>query len=540
MLRSLSLRNLATISDTTLEFQGGLNVLTGETGSGKSILVDGLMLATGKRADRSMVRPGTRTASIEAIFQNPSGEETVIRREINLQGKSRVFIDDSLTGLDEVRDAVQKYVELHSQRSSPALMKPSAQLEMLDRYAKVEDLRRRFTDDFNRLAESLAEIERLREFLGRSSGNREVLLYEMNLFNDLQPSEDDYYSLISREKELRLAAEHSVLFGRSEDALQCEDGILSGLAGVLGRIRKESPESTAIIELLEQALIAVQEASSLISAEISLGEDAPARMAEIDERLERYSKLISRFGGTPGSMLDAGEKLAGRLQEFDNAEERIAVLGKVVEELSQGLSLMADELTRKRKESAKRLSESALDEMRRLNMPCAEFSVDFRPPLRGIDVGGRLLDSRGAESVCFLFSANRGIPVDSLESMASGGELSRVALALALVLADSGSATTLVFDEIDSGTGGETAHSLAESLLRASVSRQIIVISHLAQIASRAHRHMAVEKKYSDGMPVTTVNHLDSMEKRLEETARLLGGGEGARAHALRLLEGTG
>lgn len=176
--------------------------------------------------------------------------------------------------------------------------------------------------------------------------------------------------------------------------------------------------------------------------------------------------------------------------------------------------------------------------MKALNMPWAQFAVEVGEVTDGIELEGKRLSSSGGDRVLFMFTANKGIPMDTLESVASGGELSRVALSLALALADSGSASTLIFDEIDSGTGGETAHLLADSLLRASRTRQIIVISHLAQIASRAHRHLAVEKNYLDGMPVTTVKHLEKSQDRIGELSRLLGGGDGARDHAEHLLEG--
>lgn len=537
ILKSITLKNLATISDTSLEFERGLNVLTGETGSGKSILVDGLMLATGKRADRSLVRPGTRNASVEAVFLDPAAGETIVRREISLDGRSRVFIDDSLSTLDEVRAAVRHFAELHSQRSTPDLLKSSRQLEIVDDFAGTTGLREAFNGEFTGYRGALSKIERLRSFIQSSASSREILLHEMNMFQELVPSEQDYAELTRRERELRNAARHAVLFGQSEDILQGENGVSSLLTSVLGNIQRESPGSGAIIDLLEQASIAVNEASSLIAREISTGEDAPGMMAEIERRLDRYSELMSRFGGTLEGMLAAGESLSERLREFDDAEASLEELELFAEKASRGLVEMAEELSGKRRRGAEELSRRVCGEIRSLNMPHADFHVEFRDPVKAISVGGAELGSTGAETAVFMFTANRGIPPDTLESVASGGELSRVALALALSLADSGSASTLIFDEIDSGTGGETAHLLADSLLRAAGSRQIIVISHLAQIASRAHRHMAVEKTFSSEMPATVVNHLDTRKKRLGELTRLLGGGDGAAAHAARLLE---
>ena len=537
MLRSITLRNLATISDTSLEFSAGLNVLTGETGSGKSILVDGLMLATGKRADRSLVRPGTRTASVEAVFLDSSGEERTVRREVSVQGKSRVFIDDSLSTLDDVREAVRDFIELHSQRSTPHLLKQSKQLELLDRFAGIWELREKYTCVFQKFRTAEAELRQLESFLGESGRNMEILLHEEKLFHELKPSVEDYASLIDQEKSIRRVASLSSLYSESAEKLQSDDGVISSLGRLLSRVRKESPESSEIIALLEQASISASEAASLLVDMIFSSEEAPARMAEISGRLDSYSSLISRFGGSLQATLDAGRKVGDRLAEYNNAETRIQELQSEISTLSDELVNMADELTEKRTASAVEFSSRIVTELRALNMPLAEFHIERSDPVSPVTVKDRLVSVSGGESFSFLFTANTGMPAAALDSVASGGELSRVALALALIMADRGTASTLIFDEIDSGTGGETAHRLADSLVRASGARQIIVISHLAQVASRAFRHLAVEKRFEDGMPVTVVNHLNSPDSRISELARLLGGGDGARDHAVRLLK---
>lgn len=537
MLKSIILRNLATISDTSLEFSEGLNVLTGETGSGKSILVDGLMLATGKRADRSLVRPGTRTASVEAVFLDSSGEERTVRREVSVQGKSRVFIDDSLSTLDDVREAVRDFVELHSQRSTPHLLKQSKQLELLDRFAGIWELREQYTCVFRKFRTAEAELRQLESFLGESRRNMEILLHEEKLFDELKPSAEDYASLMDQEKSIRRVASLSSLFSESAEKLQSEDGVISSLGRLLSRVKKESPESSEIIALLEQASISASEAASLLVDMIFSSEEAPARMAEISRRLDSYSSLIARFGGSLQAMLDAGREVGNRIAEYNNAETRIQELQSQISTLSDELLNMADELTERRTASAGELSSRVVTELRALNMPLAEFHIERSDPVSPVNVKDRQVSASGGESFSFLFTANTGMPAAALDSVASGGELSRVALALALIMADRGTASTLIFDEIDSGTGGETAHRLADSLVRASGARQIIVISHLAQVASRAIRHLAVEKRFENGMPVTVVNHLNNSRSRISELARLLGGGDGARDHAVRLLK---
>lgn len=536
MLRSISLKNLATISDTSMEFKKGLNVITGETGSGKSILVDGLMLAVGARADKNLVRPGAGTASVEAVFQMPDGEETVIRREISAQGRSRVFMDDALSTLDEVRRSVQDFIALHSQRSTPVLLKSARQMDILDAYAYAMPLREKYQRLFQEFQADAARSDELRAFLGESEVSRELLIHEISLFDQVDPSLEDYNSLIDRRENIRKAMERSLLFQETIGALQGDEGVSAVLAGLLRRVSREIPDREELAELLSQASISVEEASSLILSEMSDLEEAPDRISAIDRRLDEYSVLISRCGGTARSMIDHRDLLSSRLQEYTVAREELKSIEKKLPALTKKVVETASELTAKRKSAGEKLSAQAVAEMKQLNMSYAQFLIRFTLPNAFTSVAGTHLDSKGAESVLFMFSANKGIPVDSLEAVASGGELSRVALALALAVADSSSASTLVFDEIDAGTGGETAHDLAESLLRAASSRQIIVVSHLAQIASRAQRHLAVTKAYADDMPVTTVAVLNSRSGRLKELARLLGGGNGAEDHASRLL----
>jgi len=536
MLCSISLKNLATISDTSMEFEKGLNVVTGETGSGKSILVDGLMLAVGARADKNLVRPGAKTASVEAVFQLPGGEETVIRREISAQGRSRVFMDDALSTLEEVRGSVRDFIALHSQRSTPDLLKPARQMDILDVYAYAVPLRKKYQKLFQEFQTTTARSDELRSFLGESEAGRELLIHEISLFDQIDPSLEDYDSLIDRRANIKKTMERSLLFQETIGALQGDEGVSAVLSGLLRRVQREIPDRGELAELLSQASISVEEASSLLLSEMSHLEEAPDRILTIDSRLDEYSVLISRCGGTVRSMIDHRDSLSLRLQEYSAAREELKNIESKLPALAKKVVKIAGELTAKRKTAGERLTAHAVTEMKQLNMPYAQFSIRFSPPNLPVSVAGTILDSRGAESVLFMFSANRGIPVDSLEAVASGGELSRVALSLALVVADSSSASTLVFDEIDAGTGGETAHNLAESLLRAASSRQIIVISHLAQIASRAQRHLAVTKSYADEMPVTTVEVLHSRPGKLKELARLLGGGSGAEDHASRLL----
>ncbi len=538
VLSTLSLKNLATISDTSLELTHGLNVLTGETGSGKSILIDGMLLALGARADKSLVRSGTKNASVEAVFLLPDDEELIIRREVSSKGRSRVFLNDALSTLDEVKQAVTQLVALHSQRSTPELLKSAKQLDILDRYANSEGMREQYLVLFSEWVVSSEKLKQLQRFLAESSASRVLLKHEIEIFDLLQPSLIDYNSLQGRRKEIKRVTELSSLFNEVLASLHGDTGVLDALSSILYKTQAEenNSELSELSELLMQASISVEEAINFSQGHLADNDETSEELREIDQRLDEYSKLISRCGGSIIVMLEYKDSLLEKLREFDKAEQELAELDKFLPELSEKLVKLAEALSLKRKSAALKFNRKAVSEMKLLNMPQVEFAVSFRSPASPVLVNSIELGTSGKESIRFLFSANPGIPVDSLDMVASGGELSRVALAIALTVADSSSSSTLVFDEIDSGTGGETAHSLAKSLLRASKNRQVIVISHLAQIASRANRHLAVTKKNKNGMPITKVVPLLDKKQQLAELARLLGGGDGAEQHAASLV----
>lgn len=538
MLSTLSLKNLATISDTSLDLVHGLNVLTGETGSGKSILIDGLLLTLGARADKSLVRPGTKNASVEAIFLLPGDEEIVIRREVSSKGRSRVFINDALSTLEEVKQSVTQQVALHTQRSTPELLKLAKQLEILDDFAGNSEKKKQYVSLFNEWVVASEKRKQLERFLADSSASRVLLNHEIEIFDFLQPSLDDYNSLQDRRKQIKRIAGLSSLFNEILETFQGDSGVLDLLSSILYKTQSEDNESdlSELNQLLMQASIAMEEAVNFTQSKLSESEETSGTMQEIDQRLDEYSKLIARCGGSIIVMLEYKDSLQEKLKEFDEAERELAELNKDLPDLSERLVKSAEILSQKRQIAARKFCKKAVSEMKLLNMQQAEFLVSFEKPASTVLVGTSELGPFGLESVRFLFSANSGIPVDSLDMVASGGELSRVALAIALTIADSASSATLIFDEIDSGTGGETAHSLAESLLRASESRQIIVISHLAQIASRANLHLAVTKENENGMPITRVVPLVEKNQQLRELARLLGGGDGAQIHAASLV----
>lgn len=540
MLTCLTLRNLATISDTTIEFDSDLNVLTGETGAGKSILIDGLLLTLGERADTGLVRPGTRLASVEAVFVNVDGSEMLIRREIREGGRSRIFINDELTTLDEVRRRVSGIIDLHSQRSTPALLVRRNQQTAFDEFGGNSSLAGNLSYMFEEYRSLLQRLENLNGNHENNLESRDLIRHELSLIENLNPSLEDYQSLVSERKELK-ASENSVetLHG-IVNAISDDDGILAALGKFRSELSHTDIEFNETIELIGQAEISLTEASSSCSAILGRVDSAPWRLKEIDDRLDGYSELLGRCGGSLDILLQRRKTLKEELEKYESLERELQDLEVTVPGKGKKLHETAEQLSTARELTVKKLQNCVQKELRLLGMPDAVFSVIMHdPPLnRSLTSDGKTICSDGYEIPEFYFSANKGMKPGSLASVASGGELSRVSLVLKLALVSVSQAPTMVFDEIDSGIGGETANLLADSLKRASERRQVIVITHLAQIASKAGRHLAVSKELDDDLPSTRVRELTGKQNRIAELARLLGGGDAAVEHAEKMLDG--
>ncbi|MBD3277397.1 MAG: AAA family ATPase [Candidatus Aegiribacteria sp.] len=537
MLCSLKLKNLATISDTSVEFDDGLNILTGETGAGKSILIDGLLLALGNRADRTMVRPGARTASVEALFSVDDGDEYLVRREVRARGRSRFFVNDELRTLDEGRELISGLVDLHSQDSTPALLKGGFQREALDEYGTTSELARELQQDYILYEELTGKMESLKDRIESSSDRIDIARHELSLIEKLDPTAEDYQSLSSERKELKSAEESAEKLSSIVESISGDDGMLRSLRTFMKSLTASNAGMEEVLELIDQAEISLSEASAQCEKKLSMIENAPWRLDEIDKRLDAYSELLGRCGGSLESLLGRRGRLEDELRSYSEMEEELQRISRELPELADRITDMAQKLSSAREQAAKKLEAAVQDELRLLGMPRAVFRVAMEEPGEGRSrvIGGTRVSRSGCEIPRFMFSANPGMEPGYLSSIASGGEMSRISLVLKLALSNVTQAPTMIFDEIDSGVGGKTAHLLGDSLSRVSNGRQVIVITHLPQIACRARRHLAVSKKTEGGLPVTSVRALFSEEDRVEELARLLGGGSGAREHALKM-----
>ncbi|MDM7993663.1 MAG: AAA family ATPase [Candidatus Fermentibacter sp.] len=538
MLCSLRLRNIATISDTTLELSEGLNVLTGETGAGKSILVDGLLLALGERADHSIVRPGERLANVEALFTDGSAD-VIVRREIYASGRSRILLDDEPTDLETVRARMADLVDLHTQRSTPALLSRRVQQAFLDAAAGCLDAASEVRALHGRIGRIDARMREISEALGLSASRRELLEHEASLLSGLAPSKDEYLGLSGRRRELEKDSKLRESMSALAELLSPGEG---GFARSLREIRAKlegSPGLEDLTALLLEAGIAIEEASRICDSRLGAGDDG-WDAARLDARLDEYGKLLGRYGGDIDRLVSRVGEVADELDAMARLSEELSALGAERPGALSALSAAACALSASRGAARPVFEGSVEAELERLGMEGASFIVDLRSPPsdRAVELGGRPCGPDGFESPEFRFSANPGMPAGPIQSVPSGGELSRLSLAVKLAQGGPGGATT-VFDEIDSGVGGTVAHLLADSLARAAGGRQFVVITHLAQVAARAGRHISVVKDVSGGLASTRVSVLEGGERAVE-VARMLGGGEAALAHAKALLGGTG
>ncbi len=539
MLASLTLRNLATISDTSIEFEHGLNILTGETGAGKSILIDGILLALGERADTTLIRPGSNAASVEAMFVSEEGAEFLVRREVRSQGRSRYFINDELTTLEDGRNLIAGFVDLHSQSSTPALLRRHVQRAAIDEFSGSADLACKLSIGFGEYSSLLTRSDELRAQLSAVADKRDIAQHELSLIDKLDPSSEDYNSLMFERRELEAVRNGAEILGKISEGISGDDGILDSLGAFRHSLANSGIETKDALELIEQAEIALTEASSECESMLSRIDNAPWRIQEIDDRLDAYSSVMGRCGGTMEHLLSRRSQLNSELQRYDLLEREDEQLQKTIPSLADSLHYTAVALSESRKKGAEELERSVQNELRLLGMPDAAFLVRMNnpPENRSFIIDDLSICSEGCEMPEFFFSANPGMKPGPLSSVASGGEMSRVSLVLKLALASITQAPTMVFDEIDSGIGGETANLLADSLGRVSRTRQVIVITHLPQIASKPCRHLAVSKEIVSGLPVTRVDVLSDRGRRIEELARLLGGGGAAMEHAGKMID---
>lgn len=555
MLQELHVRNLAIAESIEIEFSHGFNVLTGETGAGKSIVIDAVSLLVGGRAQAELVRDGSDACRVEAVFDISelpelkarletldlaAGDELLITREVTAAGRSRCRVNGRLTTVSTLVELGRSLVDIHGQHAHQSLLSPENHAGWLDaaageEVARLRDEVQQLWQRWNDMAQRLA---RWNEDARERARRRDLLQFQVEEIDEagLDPGEDE---LLRNERE-RLANAERLYEHLARAYTLIEQGEAApggGLLDLLGETEQALLEAVqwdsgvqGVLELVQSASAQLQEAGHELRRHSEGVRADPERLGEVESRLALISRLSRKYGDNVAQILAYRENCAQELEREgadDDARDRLEI---EIVQVAEKLSDRARQLSEQRQKAAAILARQVEEELQDLAMDGARFGVDIsRIPVAehetGIEVDGERVrcTSKGIDRIEFLFSANPGERLKPLSRVASGGELSRLMLALKGLLARHDRVPTLIFDEVDTGIGGRTAGAVAERIARVAQSHQVLVVTHLAQIASAAKRHFSVEKIIQDRRAQAQVHQLEPQE-RTEEIARMLDG----------------
>ena len=531
MLSLLHIENIAVIDRADISFDQGFNVLTGETGAGKSIVIDAISAILGERAYRDMIRTGTNKASVRAIFTDVPqlswfadngveyDPETVIQREIHLDGKNVCRVNGSLVSVSILRKLGMQLINIHGQHDSATLFDEDNHLTFLDAFGDNEELRTAYTEKYEVVAKLRREIDKMTMDEGEKLRRMETLRYQIAEIEkaELEVGEDE--ALEERRKLLQNAEKLSngmdtaveCLYGGESDGAA---GLLAQAEYALARLAKFSDSFAAMHERVSDLMYQVQDvAEEVRDARDDLSYSAE-ELDQIESRLDVIHKLRRKYGVTCEDILSYLDKAKQELDQIEFADDHLERLKKKLKKAEKEAWDAAKDLRKNRQETAVTMAERILKELAQLDMPRVQFACQFTETD---------LTANGADTVAFFMSANAGEALKPMSKVASGGELARIMLAMKNVLAEKDQVNTLIFDEVDTGVSGRAAQKVAEKLRSVAAHKQVLCVTHLPQLAALANTHLLIAKSERDGRTYTTVTPLD-IEGRKKELARIIGG----------------
>lgn len=536
MLKFLHIENIAVIERSDIEFSSGFNVLTGETGAGKSIVIDSINAVLGERTSRELIRAGCDTAEVSAVFGEldnataaalsdigvvPDDDgNIVIRRRLSAAGKGLIKLNDRPVTATELKEVGRHLVNIHGQHDNQALLDPERHLDYVDAVADDDPIKGKYYAEFREINKIRKELAAVQTDEDEKRRRVDLLKYSINELESagIKPGE---YDKLRRKLEIArnyqktaeaLARAYSALKG--DDELDGAVSLLSGAEKALSSLRDEEWDKRASV--LSSAASAAEDVSAAIYDFLENAEYSDIDPDEINARLDTLDKLMLKYGGGEWELLKALDKAREELNDIEFSDKKAAELSELLDSSVERLVALGEELTEVRKKAAAAFEKQVCDILSYLNMPDVRFTVQFAK--------GRYT-KRGCDTAEFMISANRGETIKPLSKIASGGELSRVMLAIKSVLLGKDPVGTMIFDEIDTGISGYTAGKVGTQLKRVAENRQVICVTHLAQIAAMGDTHLLIEKKAEGDRTFTSVSPL-SYEDRINEIARIMSGAQ--------------
>lgn len=539
MLKSLKIKNIALIEDLLIEFDEGLNVLTGETGAGKSIIIDSLSFVLGARSDKTLIRQGQNSARVEAIFDNlhftdeviqilndleiDASDDLMIVRTMSLDGKSDTKINGSPVTLSVLRKITSSLVDIYGQQEQVALMNARNQLELLDSFGTkiVKPIMAEYRQLYDKIKDTNLKLDQFGGDEQNYEREKDYLKFVIKEIEDANLSAGEEQSLA--EDKIKLANIEKVmsLTATVENAVYSAiPAVSQGLSAMANAVQFDSSLGS-IHSRLESIKLELDDIGEFISSYNRNDNFDERDLDKIEERLDQYKSLKRKYGSTCDEVLQYLQNSKQKLFELDNREEIRLNLLNEKQELLNKIFAVASKLSQQRRKIANELSEKIRNVLKNLGMPSCQVQFDFK----NTELLEQNLTSKGIGQVEILFNANLGGTLNPLNKVASGGEMSRFMLAVKSIVSQNDSISTMVFDEIDTGISGKMAQAMSEKMAEISKYNQVLSITHTVQIASMADTHFLIKKKEENGKTISTVEKL-SPEQRVEEISRFISGGE--------------
>ena len=552
MLTQITVQDLVIVSRLELELASGMTALTGETGAGKSILIDALGLTLGDKADASLIRGDCERAEISAGFDvanNPpaqawlaeqalnDGHDCLIRRVLVRGGRARAFINGRAASSAQLRELGERLVDIHGQHAHQSLLRTAAQRSLLDAYADHQPLTATVAERYRHFRELDQRWTTLNDARTERQERSELLRFQLEELDALALGERELDELDAEQRRLanqgQLQATTATLVDRLYEGEQSLRDGLGQASADLASLSGIDPSLDETRELIDGATVQLEEAAANLRHYLDGLEMDPGRLGVVEQRIGQIHDLARKYRVTPEQLIALTAERRAELERLEQADQSLDALAAERKQARDDLLKCAEALSVSRIEAAARLSETVSSAMQDLGMTGGVFRVEVSPG------GPDAISSQGLDSIAFLVSANPGQPPQPLAKVASGGELSRISLAIQVATAEVGGIPTLVFDEVDVGIGGGVAEIVGRLLRRLGARRQVLCVTHLAQVAAQAHQHLRVKKFAKEERTFTEISPLDA-EQRIDEVARMLGGTEitaTTRAHAAEMLD---